>query len=193
MSQHTSDHPILDAAEICFGRHGVRRTTIDDIAAEAGVSRITVYRQIGNRDEIVLQALLRVTDRFLVRVRPQLLGCQDLSEALTELVLATVAAARHGDLLLLYASADQGATGRPIPGAPAPLFALYTDTVALLDTRLPGCLRARTTPAEAGEWVLRVALSLLTIPPPIPRSHIETATYVRQALASGLCEPHDVG
>ncbi len=181
------DHPILDAAEVCFDRHGVRRTTVEDIAAEAGVSRVTVYRQIGNRDEIVLHTLLRVTDRFLRRTRPRLLACRDLADALTELVMATLRAARRDDVLLLFASEEHGATGRPIPGASTPLFALYGETVTLLEGELDGTLREGTNPAEAGEWVLRIVISLLTIPAPTRRSQAETAALVRGLITGGLC------
>jgi len=184
--QLDTDHPILDAAAVCFGRRGVRRTTIEDIAAEAGVSRITVYRQIGNRDEIVLRALLGVTDRFLQRAQPRLLACADLAEALTQLVMETLRAARRDDVLLLFASEEQGAAGRPISGAPAPLFALYGETVALLERELPGTLRPGTTPEEAGEWILRLTLSLLTIAPPAHRSRAETTRFVRRFITGGL-------
>jgi AcrR family transcriptional regulator len=52
---------ILDAAYACFARNGLRRTTIDDIAREAGVSRPTVYRYVANKDE----ALQLLVDRAL--------------------------------------------------------------------------------------------------------------------------------
>lgn len=44
---------ILDAARRQFERLGVKKTTIGDIAREAGVDRGTVYRRIGSRDELV--------------------------------------------------------------------------------------------------------------------------------------------
>ncbi len=186
MLQLGTDHPILDAAETCFARHGVRRTAIEDIAAEAGVSRITVYRQIGSRDEIVLRTLLRVTERFLERIRPRLLACPDLPAALTELVMSTVRAARRDDVLLLYASEEQGATGRAIPGAAAPLFALFGETVALLASQLPGDLRDDTSTGEAGEWVLRIVVSLLTLPAPRTPTGTDSARLVRDLLTSGV-------
>ena len=36
----------LDAAETCFERYGVAKTTMEDIAKMAGVSRPTVYRTL---------------------------------------------------------------------------------------------------------------------------------------------------
>jgi TetR/AcrR family transcriptional regulator len=43
---------ILDAAYRCFARHGARRTTMDDIAAEAGLSRPAVYQYVRNKDDV---------------------------------------------------------------------------------------------------------------------------------------------
>src|SRR2546426_11752242 len=45
---------ILDAALTCIGRVGVAKTTLDDVAREAGCARATVYRCFPGR-----QALFR--------------------------------------------------------------------------------------------------------------------------------------
>jgi TetR/AcrR family transcriptional regulator len=42
---------ILDAAYRCFARHGVRRTTMEDIAAEAGMSRPAAYQYVRSKDD----------------------------------------------------------------------------------------------------------------------------------------------
>ena len=43
---------ILAAAFARFSRYGFRRTSMEDIAAEAGVSRAALYGQFGNKEEI---------------------------------------------------------------------------------------------------------------------------------------------
>lgn len=169
VSRATWDDPrvvaLLDAAETCFDRLGIRRTTVEDIAAEAGVSRITVYRRVGPRDEIVLVTLLRVTDRFLRSIRPRLLSSPDLATALVALIVETVRGARRNDLRLLYASEFHRVAGHPIPHAAPSLFELFGTTVAGLADALPGELAPAVTPDVAGEWILRTILSLLSIPP----------------------------
>lgn len=59
---------ILDAALIRFGESGVRKTTIEDIAREAGVDRATVYRRIGSRDEVVQAVASREVAAVLTEV-----------------------------------------------------------------------------------------------------------------------------
>ena len=50
---------ILDAVREAVIRHGVRRTTANDIAEGAGISRMTFYRAMGSVDEAVLRTLTR--------------------------------------------------------------------------------------------------------------------------------------
>lgn len=40
------EHLVVDAALACIGRWGLAKTTLDDIAREAGISRATVYRRV---------------------------------------------------------------------------------------------------------------------------------------------------
>ncbi len=180
------DDFIVDAAEDCFALVGARHTTIDDIAAAAGVSRATVYRRVGNRDVVVLAVLVRVTERHLARLRPRLLAQPDLASAFVLLVRATVQAARGDDLRLLFASEERGATGAPIRGALTPLTARFGATVAALAARFPAQLAVDVEPDEAGEWLLRGVLSLATIEPARPRSPAATDLWVRRFVLPGL-------
>ncbi|MDF6017548.1 TetR/AcrR family transcriptional regulator [Streptomyces sp. JH34] len=56
---------ILDAAREQFMTFGLRRSTVDDVAKRAKVSRVTVYRRIGNKDSLVSACLLREYRRFV--------------------------------------------------------------------------------------------------------------------------------
>ena len=63
---------ILDAAFELFCRFGIQRTTMEDVARRAGVSRITVYRRFANRgmllDQLVRREVRRYLDQFLVDI-----------------------------------------------------------------------------------------------------------------------------
>ncbi len=60
---------ILDAAYRCFARHGARRTTMDDIAAEAGLSRPAVYQYVRNKDDVFERLTRRLFEESLARAR----------------------------------------------------------------------------------------------------------------------------
>jgi AcrR family transcriptional regulator len=54
---------ILDAAKRAFVRDGVGGASIDAIAMDAGVSRQTVYNQIGDKDQLFVAVVEDVTAR----------------------------------------------------------------------------------------------------------------------------------
>ncbi|MFD0901523.1 TetR/AcrR family transcriptional regulator [Actinomadura sediminis] len=64
---------VLDAAYEQFSRMGVQRSTMEDVARRAGVSRITVYRRFATKDALVEQVvrreLRRYFDRFLIDIQ----------------------------------------------------------------------------------------------------------------------------
>lgn len=60
---------ILGAAYACFTRHGVRRTTMDDIAREAGMSRAAVYQYVRNKEDAFRRLAGRLLDEALADAR----------------------------------------------------------------------------------------------------------------------------
>ncbi|MGO4617485.1 TetR/AcrR family transcriptional regulator [Nocardia sp. 2YAB30] len=59
---------ILDAALIQFEKVGVKKTTIEDIARQADVDRVTVYRRIGSRDDVVRAVMTREVESLLAEL-----------------------------------------------------------------------------------------------------------------------------
>src|SRR5215467_7630578 len=66
MSQDVRLAKVLDAAYGCFVRHGVRKTTMEDIAHAAGISRPAVYQYVRSKDDAYrrLAAKLALTQRL---------------------------------------------------------------------------------------------------------------------------------
>lgn len=58
-AEETRDR-ILDAAEICFCRRGVARTTLDIVAAHAGCTRGAIYWHFSDKQDLLRQVLQRV-------------------------------------------------------------------------------------------------------------------------------------
>lgn len=55
---------ILAAAATVFGRQGYARTTLDQVAAEAGVSKLIVYRHFNSKQELYSAILDQVSGRL---------------------------------------------------------------------------------------------------------------------------------
>jgi AcrR family transcriptional regulator len=61
MTATTRDR-ILDAARDLLATRGVRRTTMEDVADRAGISRVTVYRYFGDRVRLIRSAALQTAE-----------------------------------------------------------------------------------------------------------------------------------
>ena len=73
---------IIEAAIQLFMRYGVKRTSMNDIAAEAGIARQTLYNAFSNKDA-VLQATIRLlSDRSFARIEAGLKDLNDLGDQL---------------------------------------------------------------------------------------------------------------
>src|SRR5918911_937214 len=84
---------ILDAALEQFQLVGLRRPTIDDVARRARVGRVTVYRRIGQKDELVRAVILRELRRLFAAVDAATAPLTTVEERLAEgfaVVLRTV-------------------------------------------------------------------------------------------------------
>jgi AcrR family transcriptional regulator len=57
---------ILDAAKRAIVRDGLNNINIDAIAADAGVSRQTVYNKLGDKEQLVVAVIRDVTARTSV-------------------------------------------------------------------------------------------------------------------------------
>ena len=56
------------AALAQFSDFGIRRTSVEDIARRAGMSRATVYRNVGSKDEIVRLVMAREAQRAMTEI-----------------------------------------------------------------------------------------------------------------------------
>lgn len=63
---------ILTAAQELFGRYGFERTTIDDIARQAGIGKGSVYLEYKNKDEILLGVIRCFVNRKEIRMKAHL-------------------------------------------------------------------------------------------------------------------------
>src|SRR5713101_6867082 len=79
---------ILGATYACIARYGLAKTTMEDAAREAGLSRATVYRHFpGGRDELVREVIVWETARFFLRLADAVTGIKGFADQLEEALL----------------------------------------------------------------------------------------------------------
>lgn len=76
---------ILAAAIEQFALVGIRRASLDDIAARANVSRMTIYRRIGKQETVVQSALLEEGRQIISRINESLKNIKTLNERIVEI------------------------------------------------------------------------------------------------------------
>ncbi len=79
---------LVVAAYACVARHGMGKTTVEDIGREAGVSRATVYRYFpGGRDELLQAAVAHGVAEFAVRLYEQIQDAPSLEQVMERGIL----------------------------------------------------------------------------------------------------------
>ena len=83
---------IVEAATACLDRAGVAKTSLSDVAAEAGVTRQTVYRYFPSLKDILRAVALAGVEEFAGRMERHLAGFGSAAEVAVESVVFAVRA-----------------------------------------------------------------------------------------------------
>ena len=100
---------ILDAAFDLACSRGWYKVTMSDLAAEAGVSRQSVYNDFGNRDGVASALVQREVDRFLAVVDAQLSKATSTVDAVVRASTAVFDLAQENPLLRAVLASDDSA------------------------------------------------------------------------------------
>ena len=73
---------IAQAALEQFSEVGIRRSSVEDIARRAGIARVTIYRRVGGKDDLVRLVMEREASRAMDELDSALAGEQDPGVAL---------------------------------------------------------------------------------------------------------------
>ena len=68
LSSPTIEDRAVRATLACVARHGLAKTTFDDVAREAGCARATLYRYFGGKRQLVRITLVREAARLAASI-----------------------------------------------------------------------------------------------------------------------------
>lgn len=152
---------LLDAVLVSIARVGVSKTTLDDVAREAGVSRATLYRYFPGKSALIDETVTRELAALATTVALAVDDLDDLEDALTvgmvtaadellahEALQAVLAV--EPELLLRFLTFERGSE------------LLRRAARALAPILTPFLPEERTE--RAAEWVVRVFLSYACSP-----------------------------
>ena len=184
---------VLSAAQRCFERFGVAKTSIEDVARAAGVSRKTVYRYFaGGRDEIVLTVLLRRGASEMLRIEREMAAAPTAAAGLVTGVVETIRAIRADEHLALLFAADAAGHTTAIAGRSE---AMFSATRALLRRVLDrgareGVLRAGANLEDLTELVLRLIGSFITVDVRRRRDDDDLSAFMHRCLVPAVFTDH---
>jgi AcrR family transcriptional regulator len=101
MPTPTSGPQLLDAARRALERHGYAGATLERIAAEAGISRVTLHRRGVTKEGLLAELVARATEDYRAAMWPALTSNASGAERLVQALEALCAAAERNMALLL--------------------------------------------------------------------------------------------
>ena len=120
---------VLDAAARTLAGRGPGATTVDDVAEAAGVSRATVYRYLGGKDEIVAAVIGRETRQLLEQIEGLVPSAKTPAELIETIVVTAVDGIDGSPLLHRLNDEDRRETLPFITVDGAPLVGLVVQSL----------------------------------------------------------------
>ena len=155
---------ILQVARERFGANGVQKTTMEDIARAAGMSRQVLYRFFSGRGEMVEAAIVERIRELAAKLGEGLDRYPTFAEAMVEVSLATIEAAR-GDAELhgLFENTSGIRLQHVLAGPYAPVAELVGEFWRpwFERARRSGELRGDVDDEALVEWIRGVYLMLI--------------------------------
>lgn len=180
-----TDVRLRDAALACIGRFGLAKTTVDDIAREAGCSRATLYRYFDGKPAIVRAMLVAERDRIIDALVDAGRAAPTFADAVVEVVVAGARELRaHEALQFLLAHEPEAVLGHLAFGPGDRLLTAVGDAIApAFDRWLSPAAATR-----AGDWLARLVRSYVLMPhPPVDFTDpIAARAFLRQLVLPGL-------
>lgn len=147
---------LLAATYACIARAGIDRTTVEDAAREAGVSRATVYRWFpGGRDQLLADTIAWQTDQFFLRLAREVAGLDDLETVVATALMQGRRWIEEHDVLQRLVATEPG---RLVPAINDEVRRLVPEIARFVEPWLPAA-----DPAVA-EHVARMVVSLIGAP-----------------------------
>lgn len=159
----TQQERMLDAARSEFINHGIGRTSVATIAARAGVSRPTLYRQCGDKDQIVATVVRREVINFFARAHAAVAAQRTIEEKLVEVFVIGMREAREHPLVLALKEFEKDSFTRRLVGIDTPEYRAMVTVVA---TMLAGGDYPTSAIERALDFSLRITATLLITPSP---------------------------
>ena len=185
------DVRIRAAALVCIGRFGLAKTTVDDIAREAGCSRATLYRYFDGKPAILRAAVVAELDRVASAVVAAGRAAPTFADAVTAVVVLGAREVRgHDALQFLLAHEPEAVLGHLAFGPGDRVLVTVGDAIAPAFDRWLSADAA----TRAGDWLARLvrAYALMPHPPVDLTDRAATRSFLEHLVIPGLADDREL-
>ena len=155
---------ILDAADACYARFGIAKTTMEDVASAAEISRATLYRTFSDRESLLTALVRRRARQNMTRSRPRLMSLSTLTERVVEGIVLNVKVGHRDPLVHVLVSPEQMALATSLlssTGLATELTREFWEPI-LVAARESGELRADVDLDELCSWIAHLEIMFIT-------------------------------
>jgi AcrR family transcriptional regulator len=179
---------ILEAAEVCIRRYGLRRVSMGDVAQTAGLSRGSVYNHFQDRNALINAVLERTADRFVASSEVSMKTRRTLAGQVGE--AAAFIRTHQDDPNLVFTAGEDSLLASLLTAHIDGLVARWVEfwQPYLEDAERRGEVRAGLDRRAAAEWIVRLLLSLVIMPSTVVDLDDPDAVrrYVQEYVVRGL-------
>jgi len=184
---------IMDTARRLFGERGTTDVSMDEIAAEAGVARSTVYVYFSNRDDLLRACVQSMYDRMTETIALIVSDEASPAERLRGLILGLLERIDESPAFFRLAMATQATAGEGSAAVGGALMMIGLDMIRVLEELVvagvaSGDFRADVDPDRAVVLVGQQIYGALSVragePDPVPAAQAadEICDFVRRGL-----------
>ncbi|NBH11066.1 TetR/AcrR family transcriptional regulator [Amycolatopsis sp. SID8362] len=157
---------VLDAALEQFCRLGIQRSTMEDVAKRAGLSRITVYRRFATKDTLVEHVVRREYRRYFDRFLVEIKQAETVADRVVLGFVSSLRAIRGNPLIGGLIAAEPGLLASSMITDDGRTLATVREFVAgqLRREQHAGTVAAGLDVEVVAELMVRVSASFLAIP-----------------------------
>jgi AcrR family transcriptional regulator len=152
---------IVEGARRCFERYGIQKTTIEDIAKAAGVSRPTVYKFFGGKMDIVDHIGFGELEKIQEAVRARVQRHANFADMTTEALVASVLVANDNVYIRRFVEDIETTANSQLPSSPYQLQAQRRWESILTRAQASGELAADLDVGDVVGWLSRNQVMLL--------------------------------
>ncbi|MBF6475654.1 TetR/AcrR family transcriptional regulator [Nocardia gipuzkoensis] len=154
---------ILDAALVLFEQVGVKTTTIEEVARKAGVDRVTIYRHVGGRDDLVQAVISREVAAVLAEIPDR---HDDIGDLVADIFVTVITRWRTNPLVerMLALEPARVVLELTVDGAGRFAMSVRTTDTALRRAVERGILPPAADSTTRAEIVCRIVHSLILAP-----------------------------